>query len=100
MKLIKQIALILFVAAMFAAFDIVVYNIFTKRYVNDTSPEMQAKSIELSKYLPFDKNSGIVKIDSVTKLSGDLPVIDGAAALYPVFSGFVNAVLSFRQRIV
>ena len=77
---------------MFAAFDIVVYNIFTKRYVNDTSPEMQAKSIELSKYLPFDKNSGIVKIDSVTKLSGDLPVIDGAAALYPVFSGFVNAV--------
>lgn len=92
MKLIKQIALILFVAAMFAAFDIVVYNIFTKRYVNDTSPEMQAKSIELSKYLPFDKNSGIVKIDSVTKLSGDLPVIDGAAALYPVFSGFVNAV--------
>ncbi len=92
MKLIKQIALILFVAAMFAAFDIVVYNIFTKRYVNDTSPEMQAKSIELSKYLPFDENSGIVKIDSVTKLSGDLPVIDGAAALYPVFSGFVNAV--------
>ncbi len=77
---------------MFAAFDIVVYNIFTKRYVNDTSPEMQAKSIELSKYLPFDENSGIVKIDSVTKLSGDLPVIDGAAALYPVFSGFVNAV--------
>lgn len=77
---------------MFAAFDIVVYNIFTKRYVNDTSPEMQAKSIELSKYLPFDENSGIVKIDSAAKLSGDLPVIDGAAALYPVFSGFVNAV--------
>ena len=92
MKLIKQISLILFVTAMFAAFDIAVYNIFTKRYINDTSPEMQAKSIELSKYLPFDENSGIVKTDSAAKLSGDLPVIDGAAALYPVFSGFVNAV--------
>lgn len=92
MKLIKQISLILFFAAMLAAFDIAVYNIFTKRYINDTSPEMQAKSIELSKYLPFDENSGIVKTDSAAKLSGDLPVIDGAAALYPVFSGFVNAV--------
>lgn len=92
MKLSKQIALIALVAVMFAAFDIAVYNIFTKRYINDTSPEMQAKSIELSKYLPFDENSSIVKIDSTTKLSGDLPVIDGAAALYPVFSGFVNAV--------
>lgn len=92
MKLTKQIALIVFVAAMFAAFDIAVYNIFTKRYINDTSSEMQAKSIEVSKYLPFDENSGIVKIDSAAKLSGELPVIDGAAALYPVFSGFVNAV--------
>lgn len=92
MKLTKQIAVIVFVAAMFVAFDIAVYNIFTKRYINDTSPEMQAKSIELSKYLPFDEKSGIIKIDSAEKLSGELPVIDGAAALYPVFSGFVNAV--------
>lgn len=70
MKLSKQIALIALVAVMFAAFDIAVYNIFTKRYINYTSPEMQAKSIELSKYLPFDENSGIVKIDSAAKLSG------------------------------
>ncbi len=52
---------------------------------------MQAKSIELDKYLPFSDNSGIVKINSKIKLSGDLPVIDGAAALYPVFSAFVNS---------
>ncbi|MBD5130490.1 MAG: phosphate ABC transporter substrate-binding protein, PhoT family [Ruminococcaceae bacterium] len=88
----RQLGLIALVAVMFAAFDIAVYNIFTKRYINNTNPEMQAKSIELSKYLPFDENSGIVKIDSAAKLGGKLPVIDGAAALYPVFSGFVNAV--------
>jgi len=92
MKSAKQIALIALVAVCFASFDIAVYNLFTKRYINNTSPEMQAKSIELNKYLPFDENSGIVKLDSAVKLSGDLPVIDGAAALYPVFSGFVNAV--------
>ncbi len=53
---------------------------------------MQAKSITLGEYLPFREDSEIVKWNSETKLSGDLPIIDGAAALYPVFSGFVNAV--------
>lgn len=92
MKLGKQIAALAAAAALFAGFDAAFYNIFTKRYINDTSPEMQARSVEVSRYLPFDENSGIVKIDSAVKLSGALPVIDGAAALFPVFSGFVNAV--------
>lgn len=92
MKTAKQIGIIVLIAACFACFDLSVYNLITKRYINNTSPEMQAKSIELNKYLPFTEESGIVKIDSETKLTGDLPVMDGAAALYPVFSGFVNAV--------
>lgn len=92
MRLAKQIGILLLVAGVFAAFDLSVYQVFTKRYINHTSEEMQAKSIELDKYLPFDENSQIVKLDSDVKLSGELPVIDGAAALYPVFSAFVNAV--------
>ncbi len=92
MKLAKQILAIALVAAVFAAFDIAVYNVVTKRYINPNSASMQAKSVELSKYLPFEENSEIVKLNSSFKLTGDLPVIDGAAALYPVFSAFVNAV--------
>lgn len=92
MKTVKQIGIIALITAIFAVFDIAIYNVITKTYINNTSPEMQAKSIELDKYLPFTENSEIVKLDSDTKLSGKLPVIDGAAALYPVFSGFVNAV--------
>lgn len=92
MRLTKQIGILLLVAGIFATFDLSVYQVFTKRYINHTSEGMQAKSIELDKYLPFDENSMIVKLDSETKLSGELPVIDGAAALYPVFSAFVDAV--------
>lgn len=52
---------------------------------------MQAKSIEIHKFLPFDENSQIYKTKADLNLTGDLPVIDGAAALFPVFSAFVNA---------
>lgn len=91
MKLCRQLCLIGLLIAGFAVFDLTVYNAITKRYINSTSEEMQAKSIELCKYLPFESESEIVRIDSTLKLSGDLPIVDGAAALYPVFSAFVNA---------
>ena len=54
-------------------------------------------NINVTEYLPFDPYSKIVKIRSET-LSFDnvekeaLPVIDGAAATFPVYSAFVNAV--------
>ena len=52
-----------------------------------------APNINVHEYLPFRENSKIVKIDSQTlKLTDDLPVIDGAAAFFPVYSAFVNAV--------
>jgi len=92
MKLFRQISTILLIVLVFAGFDFSVYNLFTKRYVNSTSEQMQAKSIELDKYLPFAEGSEVVKIDTDFKLTENLPVVDGAAALYPVFSGFVNAV--------
>lgn len=91
-KLTRQIAALAGLALLFAAFDAAVYFTVTRRYVNSTNPEMQAKSIEVSRYLPFAEDSGIVKYDAPEKLSGDLPVIDGAAALLPVYSAFVHAV--------
>lgn len=54
----------------------------------DTSP-----NINLDEYLPFDENSKIAELDheASLKLTGKLPKIDGAAALFPVYSAFVNA---------
>jgi len=65
---------------------------FTRRCIPSTSEGMQAKSVELDAYLPFEKKSKITKLDGSLKLTENLPVIDGAAALYPIFSGFVHAV--------
>ncbi len=58
-------------------------------------------SINVNEYLPFEENSKIVKLDSKTlKLTGKkLPVIDGAAAAFPVYSAFVNATYPNTARL-
>lgn len=81
----------------FVLFNLFFYLEITRRYINETSPEMQAKSVEIHQFLPFNANSQIVKINSTQKLNGDLPKIDGAAALFPVFSAFVNAIYPERS---
>lgn len=91
-KLTKQLTAIFTLVLGFAVFDLTLYNFCTKPCIPDTSSGMQAKSIELDKYLPFEEDSEIVKMRSDLQLSGDLPVIDGAAALYPICSAAVNAV--------
>lgn len=88
-KLAKQILSIVALSAFFIGFDASVYTVCTYRCINDFSKEMSAKSVEVSKFLPFDSQSGIV-VKEGEKLDGDLPVIDGAAALFPVFSAFTH----------
>ena len=52
-----------------------------------------APNINVHEYLPFREDSKIVKMRSETlQFTDDLPRIDGAAALFPVYSAFVNAV--------
>ncbi len=77
------------VALYFVAFYINYRQVtYEERITIDTAP-----NIQVSEYLPFERKSKIVKYDSKTlKLSGELPRIDGAAALFPVYSSFVNAV--------
>ena len=72
-------------AALGTNFGIIKYN---KSITVNTSP-----NIDIQAYLPFEENSKIVNTDSKTlKLTENLPRIDGAAALFPVYSAFVNAV--------
>lgn len=62
---------------------------YDKKITVDTAP-----NINTEEYLPFDENSKIVTLDKEAslKLEEDLPYIDGAAAVFPVYSAFVNAV--------
>ncbi len=67
-------------------------NIYDDAITIDVTP-----SINVYEYLPFDDDSKIVKIRSKSLDFEDvsnqqLPIIDGAAAAFPVYSAFVNAV--------
>ena len=50
-------------------------------------------NIRLHEYMPFDPESKIATLDQSAslKLRADLPVVDGAAAVFPLYSAFVNA---------
>ena len=62
---------------------------YKKSITIDTNP-----NINCYEYLPFEEESKIVKLDKEASLQLDekLPVVDGAAAVFPVYSAFVNAV--------
>ena len=91
-KLLKQIFAITGLVSFFVITNVFIYFVFTNRSINDFSSQMQAKSVEVDQYLPFAKETKIVKKESSEKLSGDLPKIDGAAALFPVFSSIVYSI--------
>lgn len=57
-------------------------------------------NINTDEYLPFQRKSKIVKLeDASLELTGDLPIIDGATAAFPVYSAFVHAVYPETTRL-
>lgn len=67
------------------------------RYYNESITIDVTPSINVGEYMPFEEDSKIVKLDSKLLDFKDvpkeqLPIIDGAAALFPVYSAFVHAV--------
>lgn len=87
-----QIPTLVAVAIVFICADILIYSNITSRLDFKRSDGLMAKSIELDEYLPFEENSKTTSVNTTFSLEGELPVIDGAAALYPVFSGVVGSV--------
>ena len=60
---------------------------YNRRITINTTP-----NINVREYLPFTEESKIVKFRSEAfRLEENLPVLDGAAAVFPVYSAFVNA---------
>ena len=90
--LIWLIVFVVYLIALGVNYGIIKYD---KSITINTSP-----NIKVSEYFPFEEDSKIVKIDSKTlKLKDNLPKIDGAAALFPVYSAFVNAVYPDTVRL-
>jgi len=89
-EFIKQAMIILSVIVLFAAFNISMYMILTRRLSNNFSDVSQAKMIEVEKFLPHQESSELVDVESELELTGELPVLDGAAALVPVYAAVIE----------
>ena len=88
----KQLAVIALVIALFAGLDTGIYQLFIKRVISHHSPGMQKMSVEVGNYVPFTGSENVYSTEGAAKLEGDIPVIDGAAALLPVYAGFVQSI--------
>ncbi len=88
MRTVRQILILFLIAAVFLCLNGGVYALFTQR----CGINFETRYIEPERYLPFDKNAQFTPVESELELSGEIPKIDGAAALVPVYSAIVNSV--------
>ena len=91
-KLIKQLAVIFAVIMIFVGIDLAIYRLFIVRVTSHHSPGMQKMSVEVADYVPFTGSESVCSVEGEERLEGDIPVIDGAAALLPVYAGFVESI--------
>lgn len=92
MKFRKQIVAIVLVVALFAVFNLSMYQLLTRRLSNNFSGATQAQMIDMRSYLPHEEGSDLPKISASLKLTDNLPVLDGAAALVPVYAAVIDNV--------
>ena len=91
-KLIKQLAVIFAVIMIFVGIDLAIYRLFIVRVTSHHSPGMQKMSVEVADFVPFTGSESVCSVEGEERLEGDIPVIDGAAALLPVYAGFVESI--------
>ncbi len=70
------------------------YALFTRRLSNNFGSAASVKMVDVGSYLPHEEGSKLVRIDASLTYSADdaaeLPKMDGAAALVPVYAAFID----------
>lgn len=76
------------------AFFVIALIFATPDIYDKTRQVIRDGSLEVEEYKPFQKGTKAVVLDELAtlKIEDNLPVIDGATALYPIYSAFVQAV--------
>ena len=66
----------------------------TQKKTSDNVLRIREGNVNLYSYVPYSKKTRAVFLDTIStlKLETDLPILDGATALYPVYSAFAQAV--------
>jgi len=69
------------------------------QYLVSQIPVVRENDIPLYRYRPFSENNNLAKLDEESNLSltYDLPVLDGATALFPLYASFAQAVYSMSE---
>lgn len=88
----KQIAMLLCVTMLFVLLNYGMFLILTKRLSNNFSNATKAQMIDVESYLPHTENSQLPDIESSLTLTDELPKLDGAAALVPVYAAIIDSV--------
>lgn len=91
-RLLLQIAMLAAVVLLFVGFNASVYVLLTRRLSNNFSDTSQAKMVDVAAFLPFEDGSDLAHIETDFFMDGDLPVLDGAAALVPVYASIIDSV--------
>ncbi len=91
MKFFKQLITLLLIVALFLGFNGGLYILFTGRCTTNFGTAFQPKAIRVEQYLPHAEDAQIVRIDSTYKIHENMPVLDGATALLPIYSAVANA---------
>jgi phosphate transport system substrate-binding protein len=92
MKLFKQMLALILTFAFFAVFNLSMYQLLTRRLSNNFSGATQAQMIDVGDYLPHEEDSDLPHVEASLQLTGKLPVLDGAAALVPVYAAVIDNV--------
>ena len=86
----KKVLILAATVLFFAAMNLGIYCTVTRKTANNFSAIGQIKMIDVKLYLPFEEDSALARVDTDTKIEGDLPVMDGAAALVPVYASVID----------
>ncbi len=88
----KKVLILIATALIFVAANAFLYLTITRRLANNFSGTGQMKMIDVGRYLPFESGSDLARTGSSFRFSADddLPVLDGAAALVPVYASVIE----------
>ena len=88
----KKVCVLFATALVFVAANVFLYVTVTRRLANNYSGTDALRMVDVGRYLPFESGSDLARTDSSLKFSkeDDLPVLDGAAALVPVYASVIE----------
>ncbi len=88
----KKLTTALGITLLFVAVNAFLYITITSRLANNFSGADQLKMVDVAKFLPFEDTSKLARTGSSLTFqnSDDLPVLDGASALVPVYASVID----------